>query len=345
MSPATKRQVRRAASTWLRSIFLYRQHLKKRWDPGKPYPTMVTLTLPVSQAHDDRMIGRSCLMPFLQRLKREHGIEQYLWRAEAQQNGNLHYHLIVDRFIDKDQLTALWSLSIDALEYRSRYFQQTGSLYPPCTEIHAIRTKVKNTATGESREVDPVDYLVDYFLEVPEQDPTQPVDERADPASRRFVGKYRRDDGTVATYITRGINGRVWGLSDGIRDLRPARATLTNRLAAILSQSAERRALRRVALDRAVLFFGPVHDTIRRQHRLTARLLTRYYLITFGHVYPKGPPESFYRLHPRQDPRGMWLDLSTFTTPTRIRHADLSLEFPTSQRAQHFSAAFDKYGT
>lgn len=343
MSPATKRHVRRAASTWLRSIFLYRQHLKAKWDPGRPYPTMATLTLPVEQRHDDRELHRTCLMPFLQRLKREHGLEQYLWRAEAQENGNLHYHVILDRFVDKDALTSLWLLSVDALGYRERYFATTGSLYPPCTEIHAVHSQVKDPKTGELRDVDPVDYLVDYFLEIPEEQGDEESNAPPSPHGRPMIGRHRYADGRTVEYRTRAVAGRVWGMSDAIRDLRPPRAVVTNRLALILEGAAARRRLRRVTSDRATIYFGSVHRALAAAHKPTARLVTRHYLFSFGHVYPKAVGPAFTRYHRLQDPRSMWLDLEAFTTPTRIVHDGIPFEFPTSHAAHHFTAAAAKY--
>ena len=89
MSPATKRKVRKVVSTWLRSIMLYRAHIKRRWDPGRAYPVFLTVTLPSEQVHRDAEITRKCFGPFIAELKRQHGIEHYFWRAESQENGRV----------------------------------------------------------------------------------------------------------------------------------------------------------------------------------------------------------------------------------------------------------------
>lgn len=101
--------------------------------PSKVFPTFITLTLPFKQLHSDELIKRECLDPFIKWLTNENtyvtqkgkskGLQQgcnvkfYVWRAETQKNGNLHFHLVVDRWIDKDQILWRWNQIIERLKY------------------------------------------------------------------------------------------------------------------------------------------------------------------------------------------------------------------------------------
>jgi membrane-associated phospholipid phosphatase len=147
----------------------------------------------------------------------------------------------------------------------------------------------------------------------------------------------------MRSYTTRGIQGRVWGMSDGIRSLKPVRAIVTNRLQSILAAAADRRSLREVAMDHATMYFGRVAHVIRKAHPLTARLLTRYYLHAFGHVYPGSLPPAFTKRHRPEDPSGMWLDLSTFSTPTTVNRHGSEYTFPSSHAANSWCALYDRY--
>lgn len=313
MSPATKRKFRRIASTWLRSIMLYRREVKRRWDPGRAYPTLITLTIPVKQEHSDREIYRACLMPWIQMMRRDYGVEQYVWRAEAQENGNLHYHLIVDRYIPKRSITLSWNQCLDNLDYRTRYFIQTGSAVPPSTEVHALKEKVRDPKTGVWRDVDPVDYLVDYLLDVPIEEPVTDKEGNTEPQPRKLIGFYRDANGKRCQYTTRPITGRVWGMSDALREIKEPKARGSVQLINALESARDAGELRRIDLEHATMYFGRVSVALGRSHPGAWAVIKEYYLQIFGHVYPNQLPPEHTKRFPPMDPRGLWIDLDNFS--------------------------------
>jgi hypothetical protein len=70
------------------------------------YLTFVTLTLPADQVldeagdYDDKLAYDKLLRPFLLRLQRNFGVQSFIWVAEPQEAGNIHYHLLIDKYID-----------------------------------------------------------------------------------------------------------------------------------------------------------------------------------------------------------------------------------------------------
>lgn len=74
----------------------------------------ITLTLPTSQGEiSDNNLKKNCLAPLLSYLRVQHGLKSYVWKCEAQKNGNLHIHLITDVFIDQLQLRNAWNRILD----------------------------------------------------------------------------------------------------------------------------------------------------------------------------------------------------------------------------------------
>lgn len=308
MSPATRRSFQRTVGTWLRSMQIYRAEVKRKYDPGRAYPTFCTLTLSMPQAHTDREIYRACLMPWLQIMRREYGVEHYVWRAEAQENGNLHYHLILDRFIPKESIQGSWNMCQDNLGYRSRYFSVTGSITPPSTHVLHVTTEVKDERTGKRRSVDPVAYMLGYITDTPKPAPLEP-DEPVDPnRPRKLIGTYRKKDGTKGTYITRPITGRVWGMSDALRGIVEPKAEATPALIQVLTQASDQGLLRRVDTERATLFFGPVSVVLARSSPGAWATVKQYYLQVFGRLYPGQLPPQHVAKFPPMDPIGLWID-------------------------------------
>lgn len=308
ISPATRRHIRRTVGTWIRSIWIYRQQIKMRYDPGKPYPVFITLTLPSAQIHDDREINRRCLQPFLATLKRVHGVTHYFWRAEAQANGNVHYHILTDRYIAARDLQASWNKAVNVLGYEDRYFEQSGKIDPPSTDVHRMTDQIRDPKTGKLRTVDPVEYLLDYVTDAAQpaedQDPMMLGPERP----RLLRGRYRNSEGRVIEYVARPVMGRVWGMSDPVRQIREPRAECTPQVWGSLKRAAEREELRMLPLDHATLFFGDVHRVIMRSRGWLGELINAYYLHTFRWLYPTAMPVDWILKHSTHEAPSLWID-------------------------------------
>lgn len=88
----------------------------------------ITVTLPSSQIHSTAEITKTCFNQFLTELRSKYGLENYIWRLEFQKNGNLHYHLATDCYIDYHILLKCWNRCIDKLGYVKRYRQKMKAL-------------------------------------------------------------------------------------------------------------------------------------------------------------------------------------------------------------------------
>lgn len=69
----------------------------------------VTLTLPAKQKHDDNYIKKHYLNQFLIELQQKTAVDLYLWRAEKQKNGNIHFHLIINKNVHWAFIRRLWN--------------------------------------------------------------------------------------------------------------------------------------------------------------------------------------------------------------------------------------------
>ena len=91
----------------------YRQNeVSKKHNP-KYMCTFLTLTLPSEQRHTDDEIVRHCLNPFLVYARKYFHVKYYIWKKELQQNGNIHFHLVTDKFIDHAALRRAWNRVIN----------------------------------------------------------------------------------------------------------------------------------------------------------------------------------------------------------------------------------------
>jgi hypothetical protein len=152
--------------------------------------SFITLTLPSTQIHTDQEIKKAALVPFLQWLRDRYNVKKYVWKAEIQKNGNIHFHITMDKFIHYSTLRNQWIRNINSLGYVDRYREESGKHTPPCTEIKAVK-KVKNIAA----------YLAAYM-------------------SENVNSKNKK---AAAEYNSRVIGGRLWGVSSYLMKLKGLR--------------------------------------------------------------------------------------------------------------------------
>lgn len=69
--------------------------------------SFITLTLPSTQEVSDVNI-KECLNLFFTDLRRVYKLKNYVWKAELQKNGNIHFHIIIDVYIDYNVLLNYW---------------------------------------------------------------------------------------------------------------------------------------------------------------------------------------------------------------------------------------------
>jgi hypothetical protein len=104
---------------------------------------LITLTLPSSQIHDDNQIKNVCLNDFLNKIRNNHDCKNYIWKAEPQKNGNIHFHITIDKFIHHTLVRKYWLSAVEKLGYVTAFAAKFGHYYPPATEIRSVRSVKK----------------------------------------------------------------------------------------------------------------------------------------------------------------------------------------------------------
>lgn len=138
MSPQTRRKVEKYLSTWIGSVRLASSRNVKDRSGEKRYISFLTLTLAAKQVHTDQEIKRDMLNKFIVYLRRKHGIENYFWRAESQKNGNIHFHLILDKYVKKGFIDGIWNSCQESMGYLDIFERAHGHRNPPSCKIHKL---------------------------------------------------------------------------------------------------------------------------------------------------------------------------------------------------------------
>lgn len=113
----------------------------------------ITLTLPAPQDNiTDKYLKKECLNPFIKELQRKHGLRSYIWKAEKQQNGNLHFHLTTDTYLHFNTVRSTWNYHLQKTGLIEKFRAKYGHSNPPTEQVKAVQ-KVQNLCA----------YLVKYM--------------------------------------------------------------------------------------------------------------------------------------------------------------------------------------
>jgi len=101
--------------------------------------SVITLTLPAPQKHSDRGIKYECLNRFLSFMRDNCHNLFYIWKAECQSNGNIHFHILSNHHWSMNWVHDIWKHCVNYLGYLDDFAANHGHTDPPATEIHAPR--------------------------------------------------------------------------------------------------------------------------------------------------------------------------------------------------------------
>lgn len=121
LSGASSRRIAHILEIWYRATKIASDKRNLLTDDNGKRLVFITLTLSAKQFHTDNEIKRKMLNHFIISLSRTHKLVNYLWKAEKQKNGNIHFHLITDIFIPKSELNHIW----DLIQFQNGYLAKS----------------------------------------------------------------------------------------------------------------------------------------------------------------------------------------------------------------------------
>lgn len=138
---------------------VYQKSTKKKF---KFKVGFVTLTLSSKQNHSDTEIKKQLLNHFLVECRKRWEVIHYVWRAERQKNGNIHFHILTDKFIPYQELRNVWNRIQNKLGYVDTFTANTGKTDPNSTDVHSV-VKIRNIRK----------YVSKYMSKQQEEEPIQ----------------------------------------------------------------------------------------------------------------------------------------------------------------------------
>lgn len=99
----------------------------------------ITLTLPSVQVHPDQFLTDKMLDVFLKWCYNKHKMNSYVWKAEAQSNGNLHFHITTNIFIHWKAVREKWNSLLNKYGYIDAFEKEHNHRDPNSTDVHSVK--------------------------------------------------------------------------------------------------------------------------------------------------------------------------------------------------------------
>jgi hypothetical protein len=132
-------RLRKKILTWYEAIVFHNNSVENSIISGQRKMVFLTLTLSSNQTESDIEVKEKILKPFLRILREKYGVRNYVWKAESQKNGNIHFHMIIDKFIGKRDVQDSWNNCQNNLGYITKFFEKYSHYNAPSTRIEVVK--------------------------------------------------------------------------------------------------------------------------------------------------------------------------------------------------------------
>lgn len=209
--------------------------------------SFITLTVSSQKNISAKEAYQKLLAGFLQWLRKSKGVKTYIWKAELQARGQIHYHITLPDFIHYKEIRDEWNKLQKAAGLLDEYAKEHGHFNPNSTDIHDVR-HVKNLSSyivkelGKSIDAKKLHYkkVVDSLVKAGEI----PADQE-----EKFLAEYVGEE-----MIT---EGKVWDCSNNLSGCRYFSVVMTARHTDLIEALLEKGDCRKVAGDWwAIMYFN-----------------------------------------------------------------------------------------
>jgi hypothetical protein len=203
-----------------------------------------TFTLSSPQMHSDQVLKNMLINQLIIELKKKYSVKNYVWRLEKQNNGNAHFHFILDKFIPHQELRELWNRIQNKLGYVDEYtkkmsvisykdYQQLFKNSKKATTESIRKSYAKGKATSwkypNSTDVHSLLFILDI-----------------DKYLIKYMSKSEQNE---------GIEGRLWGCSQALSNITGGREIVDSNINIELNRLIENKAVRHVKSDYYEILF------------------------------------------------------------------------------------------
>lgn len=317
ISDATEKKIKRSCNYLLLNSTQKNNYTKLNWKELRFNVTFITLTLSAQQMHSDNYIKKYMLNQFLIQAQRLWNVDQYVWRAEKQANGNVHFHILTDKFIPWYELRSLWNniqrkegyievYRTNQKEYHKNGFQLNKELlqkWSYSNQLKAYHTGVKtNWSNPNSTDIHGLRnignasaYIVKYMSKDEKKNHTQ-----VKASAIQHQMRVQKNQHTLSSNVLKFLRdkaqiGRLWSCSRDLSNLQGGGDVITESIKDELSKLNDDQSIHKFADDYYSIFCASYEDLIRNHCVGLVQMLSEFMVNHF--IIKSHPPDEVLSKH------------------------------------------------
>jgi hypothetical protein len=230
----------------------------------------ITLTLSSPQVHSDQFIKSRLINQFIVEMKKKFKVNNYVWRMERQKNGRVHFHFIIDRFIQYQWLKDTWNRLQNKLGYIDRFSDSMQFLsFEDYFQLHVNQKKYNRNEAKK---------IYNNGVKNNWRHPNS-----TDIHSLRFVNNITS---YLSAYLTKKeqnqeLEGRLYGTSQNLSDIKGARDIICSDISAEINKIMLSKKFKYIKGDYFELIFIDFIDLRNLNCSLLYNLFLEYMLLHF----------------------------------------------------------------
>lgn len=225
VSTVAKRKINKAINYLL---FLSNEKVLPDTAHGKSYKfklAFITLTLPSKQIHSDKVIKEKLLNHFFVEMRTRWNVRNYIWRAEKQANGNIHFHVLTDKFVPWLELRDCWNRIVNKLGYVDRYRDEMRAFH---SGGFAVREHLLKSWSYKAQ--------IKAYQKGKANDWNSP-----NSTDVHSVHKVRNIQAYISKYCTKdeqsaGLKGRLWGCNQELSNIKGSQLVIDNNIQSAIDE-------------------------------------------------------------------------------------------------------------
>lgn len=101
--------------------------------------SFITLTIPGKEKKvNTKYSNKNLLEPWLRIMRKKQSLRTYIWKAEFQKNGQLHYHVTTPAIIHHSFIKDTWNNILSGAGLLTQWLKEHSNTFPNSTDVHEV---------------------------------------------------------------------------------------------------------------------------------------------------------------------------------------------------------------
>lgn len=181
------------------------------------------------QNFTDKDVKSKCLNQFLTELRQTYGVKDYIWKAETQENGNIHFHLTTNVYLPAMEIRDIWNRCLNKLKMVDYYHGKFSKL-----DFKQYCNYRKSSAMGRNLSLSQLQTAFSFGVKTNWQSPN--TTDIHSTKKVKNMAAYLTEYICKNTPDSRLIDGRLWFLSKSLTSYKNKVVAVTDEIRAEIGQ-------------------------------------------------------------------------------------------------------------